>query len=238
MRRVQRRAHSRAHSVSSNTRSRSSRRLPQLGFVPQDAATPLAVQSSRQGSRSSSKSSRHSRLPSLVHGGGATTQSLSERTPLGDAFTTMSAASHRGSGGGGPSAAGSHRDGITTTSAASPSARERARAPPEGLTLSTAPGAGRVPSDIMATRPAEQHAHASAKERAVRLVARVEDALDRMGEREARFAGRYVVLGALERRSGGQGVVQFMRGLEDERDYAAKVRARLHHTLGSSRAQL
>ena len=37
------------------------------------------------------------------------------------------------------------------------------------------------------------------------------------------FLDKYVVLGALDRRTGGQGVVQFMRSCKDGQNYAAKV---------------
>jgi hypothetical protein len=51
----------------------------------------------------------------------------------------------------------------------------------------------------------------------------VEDALDELRAHNVPFLGKYTVLGAMERRMGGQGVVQFMRGNHDGANYAAKV---------------
>jgi hypothetical protein len=52
----------------------------------------------------------------------------------------------------------------------------------------------------------------------------VEDALDELRNANAPFLGRYNVLGHLERRIGGQGIVQFMRDVHSGAGYAAKAR--------------
>jgi hypothetical protein len=52
----------------------------------------------------------------------------------------------------------------------------------------------------------------------------VEDALDELRDANAPFLGRYIVLGHLERRIGGQGIVQFLRDVHSGAGYAAKAR--------------
>ena len=51
----------------------------------------------------------------------------------------------------------------------------------------------------------------------------LEDALNSMHRTGALFFGKYVVLASSERRLGGQGIVQFMRGVQDGHNYATKV---------------
>ena len=52
----------------------------------------------------------------------------------------------------------------------------------------------------------------------------VDDALDEMRDLNAPFMNKYEILGPMERRAGGQGVVQFMRRIQDGASFAAKVR--------------
>jgi hypothetical protein len=56
-------------------------------------------------------------------------------------------------------------------------------------------------------------------------VERLEDALDALFDAGAPFMGRYELLGAAERRAGGQGVVQFARLPHNGRQVALKVRS-------------
>lgn len=53
----------------------------------------------------------------------------------------------------------------------------------------------------------------------------VEDALDELRAEDVPFFNKYTVLGAVERRTGGQSLVQFLRGTHNGANYAAKVRA-------------
>ena len=104
-------------------------------------------------------------------------------------------------------------DGFTTTSAGS------------GIGT-TGTATATMASELRTTRTADEHRRgASQLGRFQSLVTRVDDALDEMRDGQHLFLGRYIVLGALERRSGGQGVVQFMRGAHNSMNYAAKVRS-------------
>ena len=73
-----------------------------------------------------------------------------------------------------------------------------------------------------ATLPAGEHSGTGSQ--SVHKCQGVEDALDELRSLSLPFFDKYVVLGPVERRSGGQGVVQFMRGVHDANGYAAKVR--------------
>lgn len=50
----------------------------------------------------------------------------------------------------------------------------------------------------------------------------LEDALDELAERQAHFMGRYLIGSNVERRSGGQGVVQFARIVNTPDEVAIK----------------
>jgi hypothetical protein len=177
----------------------------------------------------------------LLVRGGATTCSSASATPQGnstsDGLTASSAAAHTttvSTGG----YVGGGCDGLTASSAA-----------PQATTVLTSSGGGyggayggsvthgvappRNADGIGATMRAEEHTQAPIRERTARLVRRVEDALDDMGAQGQLLAGRYVILGPLERRSGGQGVVQFVRGAQDEHNHAAKVRSSATRVLAS-----
>jgi Protein kinase domain len=54
------------------------------------------------------------------------------------------------------------------------------------------------------------------------LRGQLENALDNMAQSQVPFLGRYVMLSAAHRRQGGQGVVQFARGVHDGEEYAIK----------------
>jgi hypothetical protein len=51
---------------------------------------------------------------------------------------------------------------------------------------------------------------------------RLENALDNMAMTQVHFLGRFIMLSAAHRRAGGQGVVQFARGVHDGEEYAIK----------------
>jgi hypothetical protein len=54
------------------------------------------------------------------------------------------------------------------------------------------------------------------------LRGQLENALDNMAQTQTPFLGRYVMLSSANRRQGGQGVVQFARGVHDGEEYAIK----------------
>lgn len=63
----------------------------------------------------------------------------------------------------------------------------------------------------------------------------VENALDELFQSGLPFLGKYIVLGPVERRAGGQGVVQFMRNSTGA-NFAVKVCARNTHGMHCSRS--
>ena len=75
---------------------------------------------------------------------------------------------------------------------------------------------------LLATVPAGD-ARALARSR---KCADVEDALDELRAVDTPFFNKYTVLGAVERRTGGQSLVQFLRGTHNGANYAAKARPR------------
>jgi hypothetical protein len=81
-------------------------------------------------------------------------------------------------------------------------------------------------STLPMTLPAQMH-RAELESRSFNTenkVESLEDALDEMRANDVPFLSKYVVLGAVDRRQGGQGLVQFLRGKHDAGDFAVKVR--------------
>jgi hypothetical protein len=95
----------------------------------------------------------------------------------------------------------------------------------DGLTRISTPQTGTqevYTTYLGATLPAETH-RKGLKLLPERGIESLEDALAEMFAHDVPFLTKYLVMGAVDRRQGGQGLVQFLRGKHDAANYAVKV---------------
>jgi hypothetical protein len=97
----------------------------------------------------------------------------------------------------------------------------------DGLTRISIPQTGPQEAHttyLGATLPAETHRKGlESKFLPERRIESLEDALAEMFAHDVPFLTKYLVMGAVDRRQGGQGLVQFLRGKHDAANYAVKV---------------
>jgi hypothetical protein len=98
----------------------------------------------------------------------------------------------------------------------------------DGLTATSRPQTATqevYPTDLRATLPAEAHRKLELQSKSLpdSKIDNLEDALGEMWAQDEPFLHKYLVLGPVDRRQGGQGLVQFLRGKLDTANYAVKV---------------